>query len=104
MFLLFIGQYGTGKTAIAAEVVRIKKAYFEENNVEVEVNVLMFNKHCKELLGNLRDKWCVDYKDQVEFASFTEFITELNIEKYCSNGKKKKGKRNERPSARDWKS
>ena len=92
MFLLFIGQYGTGKTAIATEVVRIKKADFEKDDVKVEVNVLMFNKHCKKLLENLRDKWCRDYKDQVKFASFTEFINELNIKKYYSNGRRRKEK------------
>ena len=60
---IFIGHYGTGKTLLASQILKIKSAQFKKNNKNVKKYVFEYN----ELIGQLQldpeQKWLYEYSE-----------------------------------------
>jgi hypothetical protein len=82
LFDCFItGHYGTGKTVVGVESVKIKKAKYEDEGIVVEVHVMPQTKH-PVLRERLENRWFSDLEDVKYHDSLEDFA---NI---CTGSKK----------------
>ena len=74
----FSGHYGTGKTVIGTESVKIKRAKYLNAGMKVEVHVLTFFGRYTELSSTFKRKWFADVPDlDIKFDTFENFMENL---------------------------
>ena len=78
IYIFFSGHYGTGKTVIGAESVKIKRAKYLYLGLKVEVHVLTFWGRYTELSSTFERKWFADVpKSDIKFDTFENFMVNL---------------------------
>ena len=76
--IFFPGHYGTGKTVIGTEAVKIKRAKYLNAGMKVEVHVLPFFGRYTELSNTFKNKWFADVPDSdIKFDTFENFMENL---------------------------
>ena len=79
----FSGHYGTGKTVIGTEAVKIKRAKYLNAGMKVEVHVLTFFGRYTELSSTFKRKWFADVPDSdIKFDTFENFMENLRKGRY----------------------
>ena len=81
--MIFSGHYGTGKTVIGTESVKIKRAKYLNAGMKVEVHVLTFFGRYTELSSTFKRKWFADVPDSdIKFDTFENFMENLRKGRY----------------------
>ena len=60
---IILGFYGSGKTLLAVEVVKIKASLQRDAKKKVEVHALVFNEGLNQLKSDMNEKYFCDYDD-----------------------------------------
>ena len=78
MSTIISGHYGTSKTVVGTEAVKIKRAKCLNAGMKVEVHVLTFFGRYTELSSTFKRKWFVDVPDSdIKFDTFENFMRNL---------------------------